>query len=72
MDPDAEEVDKSKIFALITPVGSMEAAQNFVRYFQVFQYLIPISLYVTVELMKSTQAYFIMTDYRMVSVKRER
>ena len=65
-------MEKAKIFAVIAPVGALEAAQNFVRYFQVFQYLIPISLYVTVEFMKTLQAYFIMTDYQIASILRRR
>lgn len=53
---------------LTTPVGT-NFIETFFSYFLLLNTLIPISLIVTIEVVKQWQAYFIVNDYQLYTVE---
>ncbi|KAI5966195.1 uncharacterized protein KGF55_000504 [Candida pseudojiufengensis] len=62
------ETDNSRVFFDWHPYGSTNAARGVIAFFValiIYQSLVPISLYISIEIIKTLQAYFIHSDIKM-------
>ncbi|RLV94117.1 Phospholipid-transporting ATPase DNF1 [Spathaspora sp. JA1] len=62
------ETDNSRVFFEIKPYGSTPAINGVLAFFVtliIYQALVPISLYISVEIVKTLQAFFIYSDLKM-------